>query len=400
MELVSGQQVAEVRLMQMFPWFGVLKNARDEMSSMALSRLESLREVKLQVMYEVQQTWYELYVTHAALKVAEKNLQILRTVETLARIKFMSPGSSFKTNMSQSAAVPMGNSTNTTSGMTGMSSSTSSMTASVNSAAMPTQPMSTGGQGSQLANIYRIQIDIASLEDDSGMLQNQLATLKIKFNNMLNRNASMSVFIPDTLVADPIDLSLYPPVDSLLKNNPMLKMIQYDQQALEARKRMIKRMGYPMIGIGLSYSLINKSAVSTSSMNGRDMIMPMATITLPIYRQKYRSMQSETSLLQQATTQNYQTNWNSLLTEYAQARQLYSDALRRFSIYSTQLQLSQKSLNITLQNFAASGAGLTEILLIRQQLHDFELKKIKAVADLNTAIAMIKKLTALYNVSE
>ncbi|MCK7539767.1 MAG: hypothetical protein MZV63_57095 [Marinilabiliales bacterium] len=35
MELVSGNQVADLRLMQMFPWFGTLKNAKDEMSLMA-----------------------------------------------------------------------------------------------------------------------------------------------------------------------------------------------------------------------------------------------------------------------------------------------------------------------------------------------------------------------------
>jgi len=35
MELVSGNQVADIKLMQMFPWFGVLRNAKDEMSFMA-----------------------------------------------------------------------------------------------------------------------------------------------------------------------------------------------------------------------------------------------------------------------------------------------------------------------------------------------------------------------------
>ena len=40
MELVSGNQVADIRLMQMFPWFGVLKNAKDEMSLMANAKYE------------------------------------------------------------------------------------------------------------------------------------------------------------------------------------------------------------------------------------------------------------------------------------------------------------------------------------------------------------------------
>ncbi len=61
MELISGKQVADIRLMQMFPWFGVLKNAKDEMSLMANAKFELFRDAKLQVFYDVQRTWYELY---------------------------------------------------------------------------------------------------------------------------------------------------------------------------------------------------------------------------------------------------------------------------------------------------------------------------------------------------
>src|SRR5664279_4657294 len=32
MELIDGKQVADIRLMQMVPWFGVLKYGKDEMS--------------------------------------------------------------------------------------------------------------------------------------------------------------------------------------------------------------------------------------------------------------------------------------------------------------------------------------------------------------------------------
>src|SRR5665647_441546 len=49
MELVGGNQVADIRLMQMFPWFGVLKNAKDEMSLMAKAKYETFRDAKLKV---------------------------------------------------------------------------------------------------------------------------------------------------------------------------------------------------------------------------------------------------------------------------------------------------------------------------------------------------------------
>ncbi|MCK7534996.1 MAG: hypothetical protein MZV63_30395 [Marinilabiliales bacterium] len=61
MELMNGNQVADIQLMQMFPWFGVLKNAKDEMSLMAKAKFELFRDARAQVYYDVQRSWYELF---------------------------------------------------------------------------------------------------------------------------------------------------------------------------------------------------------------------------------------------------------------------------------------------------------------------------------------------------
>ena len=57
MELVNGRQVADLKLMQMFPWFGVLRNAKDEMSLMAKAKFEVFRDAKLKVDYDVSSTY-------------------------------------------------------------------------------------------------------------------------------------------------------------------------------------------------------------------------------------------------------------------------------------------------------------------------------------------------------
>jgi hypothetical protein len=45
-----------------------------------------------------------------------------------------------------------------------------------------------------------------------------------------------------------------------------------------------------------------------------------------------------------------------------------------------------------IKSFSASGAGLTDILKIRQQTLDYELKQVEAVVDYNTSIAWLKRL--------
>jgi outer membrane protein TolC len=174
----------------------------------------------------------------------------------------------------------------------------------------------------------------------------------------------------------------------------MLGMLDFEKQSLEARKKMVTRMGYPMVGLGLNYSLISKSATSMGApdMNGKDMVMPMVTVTLPIYRKKYNAMIREAELMQSATSENYQAAANSLQAEYYQAVQLYQDAQRRIKLYDNQYQLASKSLDLMLKSFSVSNSALTDVLRVRQQTLDYELKKVEAVADFNTAIAWLKRL--------
>ena len=132
--------------------------------------------------------------------------------------------------------------------------------------------------------------------------------------------------------------------------------------------------------------------MSTSAMNGKDMIMPMVTVTLPIYRKKYKAMQAEADYLKSANAQNYKATINSLQTEYYQAMQLYQDAQRRVKLYADQYQLASKSLGIMLKSFASAGTDLADILRVRQQTLDYEYRQIEAVVDYNTAVAWLKKL--------
>ena len=150
-----------------------------------------------------------------------------------------------------------------------------------------------------------------------------------------------------------------------------------------------------MVGLGMNYSLIGKNpSTMAPDMNGKDMIMPMVTVTLPIYRKKYKAMREEVELMKTANKQGYQATANALQTEYYEALQLFQDAQRRMKLYENQYGLAERSLNILQKNFAASGTGLTDVLRIRQQALDYELKKIEAISDNNTAIAWLKRLMA------
>jgi len=391
MELVGGKQVADIRLMQMFPWFGVLKNAKDEMSLMAKAKFESFREAKLQLFYDVQRTWNELQKVQQAIRINEKNLEILHSIERLSLVKFKTASASG--GVSSGGSVTSGISQSSASGSSGMNTMGGNAgTSTPQASAMSASPMASSG-GSGLADIYRIQMETGELENSIALFKNQHQTIAARFNNYLNRKPQSTVTLPDKLDADSLGLTISVIADSMLQNSPMLGMLEYEQQSLEARKLMVTKMGYPMVGLGVNYSLIGKDINSMSpDMNGVDMIMPMMTITLPIYRKKYKAMQEEVELMKTANKQGYQATANLLQTEYYEAIQLYQDARRRMKLYDNQHELADKSLNILMKSFSVSGSGLTDVLRIRQQALDYELKKIEAISDNNTAIAWLKRL--------
>jgi len=392
MELVAGKQVADIRLMQIFPWFGVLKNAKDEMSLMAKAKYESFREAKLLLFYNVQKTWSELQKVQQTIRINEENLRILQSLERLAVVKFKAAPASG--GSSSGGPVIKGNSVSAaagSSGMTTMGGNPESVT-NTSAATMPSSPMGSS-VGSDLAEVYRIQLEIGELENSISLLKNQQQTISARFNNYLNRSPKLGVNLPEKLNTDSLAFSLTAVSDSMLSQSPMLGMLKYEEQSLESRRKMVSRMGYPMVGIGLNYSVIQKSQMSTSAMNGSDMIMPMMTVTLPIYRKKYKAMRKEVSLMQESTRQGIQETSNSLQNEYYEAIQFYQDARRRMKLYRNQSALAGKTLNILMRSFSVSGSDLSDLLRIRQQNLDYELKQIEAITDNNTAIAWLKKLS-------
>ena len=391
MELMAGYQIADIKLMQMFPWFGVIKNAKDEMSLMAKMKFEAFRDVKLQLYYDVQRAWFDLYRVRQNIRISEKNVELLKTIERLTLVKFRS-GSSGGSSYVSGGNMSGNTSQSTTSGSSGMNTMGGSSGTLTTSRFATSAPMSSATGASGLSEVYQIQIETAGLEDNIASLKNEEQVAVARFNSLLNRPQKTSVASVDLLPYEPLDIAYLSVTDSIFTRNPMLGMLQYEQQSLTARTNMQKQMGLPMVGVGLNYSVISKSEMSTSPMNGQDMIMPMLTVTLPIYRKKYKAMQTETNFLKMASEQNFQATVNMLQTQYYEALQQYNDAARRMKLYDSQSQLAKKSLDISIKTFSSSASGLSDILRIRQQLLDYELKQVEAVVEFNKAKSLIKRL--------
>ena len=395
MELVSGNQVGNISVMQMFPWFGTLKLAKDEASLMAKAQFELFQENKAGLFYNVKTSWYQMVKYKHGIKLINQNIVLLESLEKLTLVKFQSPsgsssgsGSSFGSGM-QGTPSASGNS----GGMGGMNNQPAASGQQQTGYNMSSA--SSGGMGSKptgLADVLRVKMEILDQKNQLSLLKDQLKTEEANFNSLLSRDQNIEIDVPHSLEMETISISELALADSIISNNPMLAMFNAEGHSYSAMAEKARKMGLPMIGVGLNYMVIQQQAGNSSMMNGKDMVMPMLNFTIPIYRKKYTAMQNEAKYLQESTLQKSEEMKNMLLVQHSQLVQDYNDATRRVELYREQSDLANRTANLLLAGFTSTGTDFEEILRIQYKVLEYGLKHIEAVADFNTAVARAEKL--------
>src|SRR3989339_2060945 len=220
MELVAGNQLADIRLMQMSPWFGTLKAAKDEASKMALARYQEMLSVKNELYLEVKTSWYQVFRTNKEIEITEKNLALLKSLERMALIRFKAAGVSPPAGPNGMASGNEIAQKTTSSGMSGGSMGKTNATSGGNSAGMTESSASSMGSNNQggLVNLLRVQIEIGTLENRLALLHDQLKTGKVRLNSYLNRKPDSEVFVSDSLMEANLPGSLTFLFDSIVNN--------------------------------------------------------------------------------------------------------------------------------------------------------------------------------------
>ena len=414
MELIGGKEIANFSLMQMFSWPGTRKAAQTEMEHMANMEFEKYRESVNQLYFDVYDQWFKLNTLQQRLINYKDNKELLNILEELALLKYSSSGSSSSYPASSprpstsSAPVSSGGGM---SGMTGMggvnassvqSSSTSRVSGMGGSGSFSMGGMSSSSGG--MSDVLRIKLEIAELNSNIETVLSEINTEKAKFNTLLNRPIESEVILPDSFEIIPFHFDLNSSLQKVASDNPMLGMIKEEGLVYKAKREMDKKMSYPMFGIGLEYMLIGKSsstmdpmssmaaAVGTSSMNGMDMVMPMVSVTIPLYRGKYKAQQRESMNRQQATVSRFTDTYKQLEAELVRSNHFLEDAVRKIQLYKEQTKLATTTYDLIVQEYASGKSDLSNVIQVQRQLLDYRLKEIESIASYNTMVAAIQKI--------
>jgi outer membrane protein TolC len=398
MERYMGQQLGEASVMQMFPWVGSLRAGREEADYMARMEFEKAREAKLRVYYEVRMQYYALYMAHQQLRLVEEEIAWMRTLEELALTKYSTgtSGAASGAGAAPQGAAPAGGASGGMDAMGGMGGATPSPSGATPRASGMTSMQ--GGSGS-MVDVLLIQLQIKELENRRLLLRKSLRPQEASFNYLLGRSPGEAVVMPDTLISPAVPATLGVLQDSVLRNHPMIRMAEWDEKTRETQARMARLMGRPMVGLGLSYMVFRPREVGETEMgpmeNGRNMLMPMATITLPIYRKKYRAMEREANSFRQAATWDKEASRQQLFTGLEQLMYDYEAGREELALLEEQIEVTQQALRLLTIAYSVGSIGMEEIIRQYQNLLRYKEQQVQAVVDQHRTVAGIIQLTGL-----
>lgn len=329
-----GPQEARFSLMQMFPWFGTLEARADVARLMAEAKFQAFLNTRNEILFQVSSKYFELYELEQQLQYQQDNLQILQNYKDLA--------------LSRVSA----------------------------------------GNGA-LSDV--LQADILRNESVTGLevLRLKQDVLQSQFNALLNREKSEDVVVVATIEIVPENAIF----ESLVDANPQLEELENMAASARARQEVVKKEGMPDIGIGLDYVIVGERMDMTVEDSGRDAIMPMLSVSLPIFRKKYKAARKQAAFMAESYEQRKEGLENQLTAELESALFEVRQAQAMLELYRRQVESSQQVLNLLLSSYRNAATSFEEVLRVRQELLKYQLAVAEAESAYFTALAEIDYLS-------
>ena len=325
-----GPQVARFSLSQMFPWFGTLKVQGEATTLMAEAAFERFIDEQNKLRFQVARAYYPLVELEEILSIQRENLDILKSWKTLATSKYEHGKTS-------------------------------------------------------LADVLRIELMIQDMETEILLLEEMKRPLASSFNQLLNRPDSMEVHISPF---DAVNVPVYAEEVSW-DDHPLLKELTLKKQSNEKQFTMIEKQSMPKLGVGLDYIIVAERSDMNVPGNGQDAIMPMVSITLPVFRKKYQAALKENELQTERIDLMAQGTRNDLNASFENVKYEVRREIELLDLYERQIEETKRIQSLLVVEFGNSGKDLVELLRIQLQLLNYQKQEIKSKTKLFTALAQM-----------
>jgi len=334
-ETRTGAQRAKISLKQMLPWFGSITARENYMSSLADAKYEDIAIAKRKLIASVSQSFYNLYALQAKREVLVKNIELLETYETLALT---------------SVAV---------------------------------------GKASAV-DVLRLQMRQNELEQLQKVLEQDYLAEQTALNQLLNRESSIAVEIIDVLSIPLKETSLN---HQNLKLHP--ELVKYDKlyESVSQSELLNQKESNPMFGFGLDYIAVSERPNMVFDDNGKDIVMPMVSLSIPLFNKKHKSKTKQNEMKQREIVFQKEERLNKLETILDRALKARVSSRISYDTQSKNLQQAKNAEEILIKSYETGTIDFNDVLDIQELQLKFQISQIESVKSYYVQTAIINYLT-------
>lgn len=320
-ETRTGAQRFKVSAKQMLPWFGAISSREDYVTALADAKYEDIVIAKRKLMASVSQSYYNLYANQTTQQVISENIKLLETYETMALTSV---------EVGKASAV----------------------------------------------DVLRLQMRQNDLQQLKDVLQQQFLAEQTNFNNLLNRDNKTKISVVDSLT---IPLEDFEITSENLSLHPELLKFDKLYQSVEKSELLNQKESSPMVGFGLDYINVQERPDMSFSDNGKDIIMPMVSVSIPIFNKKYKSVSKQNELEQQEINYQKQERLNSLKTLLDKAINDRISARISYKTATINLKQAKDAEQILIKSYETGTIDFNDVLDIQELQLKFQINQIEAV---------------------
>ncbi|WP_297794165.1 TolC family protein [uncultured Eudoraea sp.] len=333
-ETRTGAQKARFSIKQMLPWFGTITLRENYASSLAEVDYLDIVIIKRKLRLSVSQSYYKLYAIKEKQLVLEENIQLLKTYEKLAL-----------------TSVEVG--------------------------------------GASAVDVLRLQIRQNELMEDNLILEQEFQAVQTQFNNLLNRDENASIAVVDDLaIFEPIEIGM-----NQLELHPELEKYDRLYESVTHSEVLNQKEGNPNIGFGLDYIPVAKRPGLDFSDNGKDILMPMVSLSIPIFNNNYKSRSVQNELRQEEINSQKANRRNLLETILSEALNNKEASYIKRRTQLKNLERAEDAEEILIKSYETGTIDFNDVLDIQELQLRFQMKLIDAVKDYYVQTAIINYLT-------
>jgi outer membrane protein TolC len=333
-----GPQRQRVGVAQRFPWIGTLQLRRDRAAKTAEARRLDYEALKLDLFGRVKRAYHEYGYLARAIEITGENVQLLTFFERVARARYK-----------------------------------------VGSA--------------NHADIIKAQVELGRLEDELVSLRDRLRPAAARLNGELNRAVKAELPLPGPLDDGPVDID-EEALFTAIEQAPRLLAIDQAARREELTAELARLKRYPDFSVSLDYIETGDALDPTMPESGKDPVMAMVSLNIPLWRKASFAAQREALHRSQAAKLMRLEEENKLEVELEEALFGFRDAQRKIDLYGDSLlPKARQSLEVTQKAYSTEKAGFIDLIEAQRTLIRFRLARQRALADRAVKLAEIEEIT-------